>query len=159
MIRTENKVCAICGKAYIGSYKTRYCCAACRLEAAKRSNEKYRHEHQKELNAKAREARAKERSMSILADNEVIISKNPRSKISDRHLNIPLKSEWAIKYKNSDRLEKIAMLCSALDYYGIGLYHYGYMSAIYLSQEYYSLLLMVLQLKEKDRRLAHEVHT
>ena len=58
MIQVEEKVCAICGNTFMGSYKQKYCSATCRLESMRRSNLKYRAENKDKLNEKARQYRA-----------------------------------------------------------------------------------------------------
>lgn len=161
MIQVEEKVCAICGNTFMGSYKQKYCSATCRLESMRRSNLKYRAENKDKLNEKARQYRADLKAKEAAAENQIALLRKGKVEISvQKHAKIPQKSRWSKKYMAATRLDKIAMLCTALEKHGYGIFHYGYISSIYLSNEYYRLLRLVLIAEENKKGGSnYEIHT
>ena len=65
-------------------------------------------------------------------------------------------SRWGSIYYKAERLDRIVMLSTALSIYNIEKISYGYLSAIYESSRYMTLLYKILKIKADERSALYE---
>lgn len=150
--------CKVCGKQFEGRYPRQcFCSGECRLEMAKIRSREYRDRNPEKAKAASRkwwnENRAVNRQpkeadeiLSRRLDSLARCTPAPQKNITRarKHRKIPHDSIWATRYDEADRATKLSMLSGALSRLGIAHLSYGYLSIIWLRQEYYDLLQQVL---------------
>lgn len=153
--------CRICGKEFKGRANSCICSGACRLEAQKEYQKKYRLLYSNKVKDRQRkwwnDNRAKtqeiKRSDNIALAN--VATSDPKPKKAKKKKKVEPKytgSKWAEDYTNADRLTKISMLSKELSKYDIAHVSYGVLSTLWDSDRYEALLHKVLRTKEQEEQ-------
>ena len=149
--------CRICGKEFKGRANSCICSGACRLEAQKEYQKKYRMLYPNKVKERQRKWWNENRAVmpEIKSSDNIALANvsDPKPKASKKKKKVEPKytgSKWAEDYTNADRLTKISMLSKELSKYDIAHVSYGVLSTLWDSGRYEALLHKVLRIKEQE---------
>lgn len=157
------RICKICGKQFEGRANASICGGACRLEAKREYQRKYKLSNYEKIKSQKRaywnKTHPKEDPVTIAHSDNIALDgvaaapPDPKPKRKPKpleHKKIATDSKWAKTYAKADRLTKISMLSCALDKLGITHLSYGQLSTKWLTHEYYSLLQQMLNRAKEE---------
>lgn len=147
MIRT----CIVCGKQFEGRGNKKVCSGICRLENKRLYQAQYRKLYPEKCKKTWNDCYHKKREAQRKLDIKITPDPKPKRKKQPMP-DIYKSSEWGKDYYRADRLTQISMLSGELSKYEIANVSYGYLSAIFESGRYFSLLKQILSIKAEERR-------
>ena len=146
------KICMVCGKQFDGGPKAKLCSGACRIEHQREYQRNYKRANSeliKSYNQRVYAMKSNQTPKNTREDviNNIVKATPTKSKaIPDNYKA----SAWGKKYYRADRLDKIVVLSSALSKWNLEHMTYGYLSAIFESGRYFTMLYKVLELEAKE---------
>lgn len=168
------RTCIICGSKFMGRANATLCSGPCRLEYKRRYSREYKKMNYESIRSyqkqwrecgskKGKEDTEKEHKRPEEGIKGKVMEniKDEKAKAERRKSapDIYRASKWGRIYWEAERLDRIVMLSTAIAKYNIDKMTYGYLSAIYESGRYMTMLYKVLQIKAAERRMIYEAHS